>query len=212
MDYLIAVLGVLLLIVPADFFWRKKLQNVTLNDVMHRVRFRYAWIHWVNAADFFRAWIGVYALKSAELRMMPGVSPEIMSVSVVGIAVCIGLTMKQLLFSAGEGDLSAPCAYLVGMTLSFSPTLVAFLALCTGAVVAMGFGSLSAGFAGAGLAAGGLGVIFRVPPLLAAASGGLLFSPALCAVMLQRRLVLAVRPSYGTKNAPLREVPVQRRG
>jgi hypothetical protein len=212
MDYLIVILGVLLLALPAEAFSRKKMQNISLHDLMQRVRFKYAWLHWVNAVDLLRAWGGVYVLKVVSGRIAPSVPLEIVWISLVGGAACVGLTIKQLLYSDGEDDLLAPCAYLIGVTIVFVPALAAVLAFSLGVVVAMGLRSLAVGFTVAGLLTGVLGAVLRVPPLVAACPGLLLLSPAFCAVMLQRRLVVAVRPSYGTRNAPLREVTLQRQG
>lgn len=211
-DYLIAGLGALLMVVPAEFLSRKKLQNVSLHDVMLRSRFRYAWLHLVNVADLMRAWGGAYVLASVTGRILPAWPVEIVKVVMLGVCACAGLTAKQLLHSKGEDDLLAPCAYLIGLTFALMPALLAFLALAIGAVVGMGLSSLAIGFAVAGIATGGLGIMLKIAPLQIACAGLLLLSPALCAVMLQRRLVLAVRPSHGTRNAPLREVPVSRRG
>lgn len=212
MDYLIALFGVLLLILPADFLSRGKLQNVALHDVLARSRYRFAWLHWVNAADVLRAWGGVVLLRSVLGRIAPAAPFEIVLISIVAVAASVGLTIKQVFFSHEEEVLLAPCAYMIGLTAAFLPVSITLLGLALGIVVAMGLGSLAAGFAVAGVATCGLGVIFKVPPLIAACPSLLMLSPAFCALFLQRRLVLAVRPSYGSRNAPLREVEVLRRG
>lgn len=211
MDYLIALLGLLLLVLPTEMLTRRKLHNIALHDIISRPRYRFAWLHWVNFADFLRAFGGVVLLRSVLGRIAPSAPHEIVLVSTVAVAAGLGFTVKQLLYSQEDDHLLAPCAYLIGLTFVFIPAAIALLGLSLGIVVAMGLGSLAAGFAVAGVATAGLGVMFKVSPLAAACPSVLLLSPALGALMMQRRLVLSVRPSYGSRNAPLRDVEVRRR-
>ncbi len=205
MHYLYYIFGVCLLVIPAGLLSRRQLKVASLPELTERSRHRFGWLHWVNLVDLLRAWSGLHLVRHAFTLIDPAASSTLLTLVTTAIAALAGLGLQQVFHSAEEDDLVAPVAYAIGLTLAFIPPMVALLALPLGLVAALGLRSLGSGFTLAAAATAALGLLFRLPALAVATASLLLFAPAFMAAVLQRRLVLTVRPRKDQRAAPLRE-------
>ncbi len=212
MSYLYYVLGAFLLVTPSGLLIPGRYSNVTLRELVGRTRNRMGWLHWVNLFDFARGLGGLLLVKEAFRVIDPGAGGNIVTLATVAAASFAGLGLQQFFYAADDDDMVAPVAYAVGLTFAFLPLKVAVLALPLGLVGAFGVHSVGLGFVLAAIAAGGLGYVFRVSPLLLATTCSLLCAPVALAGIMQRRLVVSVRSGPQTKAAPLREVSFSRSG
>lgn len=211
MHYLFYITGVVLLVLPSGLLGRRRLKVVSLPELTDRPRHRLGWLHWVNLVDVLRAWGGLALVGHAfEIVDPAGAAASLLPLLTTALAALAGLGLQQVFHAADDDDLVAPVAYATGLTLAFLPPQVALLALPLGLAAALGLRSLGTGFVLAAAATAVLGLLLRVSPFVVTTASLLLFSPALLAGMLQRRLVLTVRPSGGdTRDAPLRETPLR---
>lgn len=209
MHYLFYIIGVVLLVLPAGLISRRRLKVVSLPELADRQRNRLGWLHWVNFIDLARAWGGLELVRHAFFIIDPVAASGMLPLVTTAIAALAGLGLQQVFHSADEDDLVAPVAYAVGLTFAFLPPHVALLALPLGLAAALGLRSLGTGFVLAAAATAVLGLLLRLSPLVVATASMLLFAPALLAGVLQRRLVLTVRNRVESREAPLRDIPVQ---
>lgn len=210
MHYLFYITGVFLLVLPAGLISRRRLKVVSLPELSDRSRHRLGWLHWVNFIDLARAWGGLVLVRHAFSIIDPASETSLLPLATTAIAALAGLGLQQVFHSADDDDLVAPVAYAIGLTFAFIPLQVALLALPLGLAAALGLNSLGTGFVLAAIATAVLGLLMRLSPLIVATASLLLFSPALLAAVLQRRLVLTVRPRAGeTRPAPFRDIPVR---
>lgn len=204
MHYLFYIIGVSLLVMPTGLIGRRTLCNVTLRDFVERTRSRLVCLHWVNFVDLGRAWAGLVMVREAFVRIDPGANSDVVTLATVAVASLAGLALRQWFSVSDDDDMVAPVAYAIGLIFAFMPPQVALLALPLGLAAALGLRSLNLGFILGALATGGLGVMFRVSPLVVATSSLVLFAPVVIAGILQRRLVLSVRRGPVVREAPLR--------
>jgi|GEM_PF-3905061 hypothetical protein len=211
MHYLFYITGVVLLVLPAGLLGGRRLKAVTLPEVTNRQRHRLGWLHWVNLFDVLRAWGGLTLISRAfEIADPVGSAVSAVPLATTALAALAGLGLQQVFHSTDEDDLVAPVAYASGLTLAFLPPQVALLALPFGLVAALGLKSLAMGFVLTAIASAVLGVLLHLSPLVVGTASLLLFSPALLASMLQRRLVMTVRPRPPEiSDEPLRDVPIR---
>lgn len=210
MHYLFYIIGVFLLVIPAGLLSRRRLKVISLPELADRTRNRLGWLHWVNFIDLARAWGGLELVRHAFVMIDPAAASAMLPLVTIAIAALAGLGLQQVFHAADEDDLVAPVAYAIGLTFAFIPPQVAMLALPLGLAAALGLRSLGTGFVLSAIATAVLGLLLHLSPLVVATASMLLFSPALLAGVLQRRLVLTVRNRIGeTREAPLRDIPVK---
>lgn len=210
MHYLYYIIGVFLLVLPAGLISRRRLKIVSLPELAERSRHRLGWLHWVNFVDLARAWGGLELVQHAFTVIDPAAAAGPLPQLTTAIAALAGLGLQQVFHSADEDDLVAPVAYAFGLTFAFIPPQIALLALPLGLATALGLRSLGTGFVLAAASTAVLGFLMRVSPLVVATASLLLFSPALLAGVLQRRLVLTVRNRKNNEvEAPVRDVQLR---
>jgi hypothetical protein len=192
--YLLYLSGVLLLALPSGPLIRRYLKTLTLSEMADRPGARLGWVHPLNAFDLVRGYAGAMLILAAFASIHPAAPGQLPARMVLIIAATAGLLIQHSLHKTKEETMHAPFAYLTGLTLAILPLKIALFALPIGSLAAIGMRHIAWGFIMTAVAAGAFGLLFKQNYLTLATACFLLIVPVLLSRLVNRSLVIAVRP------------------